>query len=262
MRDYSRFDCFKVQRDDKVAILTINQPESHNAFGPKLHKQTEEIFLEVAHDDDVQAIVFTAAGKYFSVGGDIKTMQMEGLSNRIPPEEPIRLILNLLRINQPIIAALNGNAIGVAATLALFCDIVVASEKALIGDPHVNVGLVAGDGGCVIWPLLVGINRAKEMLLTGKLINAQEAERIGLINHCVPPESVLPKALEIARSLANGPTKAIQWTKMSLNQRLIEDVNSMLPASTAFEFLSMNMEDHREATRAFIEKRKPRFTGK
>jgi len=262
MRDYSKFDGFKVEQEGMVGIVTINQPESLNAFSVKLHRQAEQIFHEMAYEDDVNAFVLTGAGKAFSAGGDIKAMQQGVFAKLTPPEEPIRLILNLLKIKQPVVAAVNGSAIGLGATIALFCDIVVASEEARIGDPHVSVGLVAGDGGCIIWPLLIGMNRAKEMLLTGKLLKAEEAKNIGLINHCVPPAEVMPKALEIASSLASGPTKAIQWTKMSLNKKLLQDVNLILPTSTAFEYLTMHMEDHKEAATAFIEKRKPKFTGK
>ena len=262
MRDYSRWDCFKVNQEGRVAIVTINQPESLNAFSVKLHKQTEEIFGEMASDDTVNAFVLTGAGKAFSAGGDIKKMQSGEFVKLIPPEEPIRLVLNLLKIPQPIISAVNGNAIGLGATVALFCDIVVASDEARIGDPHVNVGLVAGDGGCIIWPLLIGMNRAKEMLMTGKLLKAKEAFTMGLVNYCLPSAEVMPKALELAHALAEGPAKAIQWTKMALNQKLIQDVNMILPASTAFEYLTMHTEDHREAASAFLEKRKPKFTGK
>jgi enoyl-CoA hydratase/carnithine racemase len=261
MRDYGRFDGFKVEKQGKIGIVTINQPESLNVFTVELHRQTEEIFQELAYEDSVNAIVLTGAGKAFSAGGDIGMMH-EGVFARLTrPEEPIRLVLNLLKIKQPVIAALNGDAIGLGATIALFCDIVVASEKARIGDPHVKVGLVAGDGGCVIWPLLVGMNRAKEMLMTGQMLKAEEARNMGLVNHCVHPDQVMPKAMEIASSLADGPAKAIQWTKMSLNRRLIQDVNLILPTSTAFEYLSMYSEDHKEATAAFLEKRKPRFSG-
>ncbi len=259
MADYRKFQCVKVEKDGKVAILTLNKPEEMNVFNIPMHREVEEIFNEVAYDETVNAIVLTGAGRMFTAGGDIKMMQ----DGEMPPaEEAIRLIQNLLNINQPIIAALNGHAIGVGATIALFCDIVVASQEAKIGDPHVKVGLVAGDGGCIIWPLLIGMNRAKEMLLTGKLLEAKEVEKMGLVNHCVPSEEVMPKALEIAHGLANGPVKAIQWTKMSLNKRLKEDVNLVLPTSVGFEYLSTTTEDHKEAVEAFIEKRKPRYTGR
>lgn len=262
MRDYSKFDEFKVEKEGNVAIVTINQPESLNAFTVKLHKQTEEIFHELAYEDDVNAIVLTGAGKAFSAGGSIKGMQQGAFASLNRLEEVIRLVLNLLKIKQPVIAALNGHAVGLGATIALFCDIVVASKEAKIGDPHVNVGLVAGDGGCIIWPLLIGMNRAKEMLLTGKLLKAEEAKAIGLINYCVSPDEVMPKALEIAHSLADGPAKAIQWTKMALNARLMQDVNLILPLSATLESLSKITEDHKEAATAFVEKRKPKFTGK
>jgi enoyl-CoA hydratase/carnithine racemase len=262
MRDYGRFDGFKVEKQGKIGIVTMNRPESLNRFTVELHRQTEEIFHELAYEDEVNAFILTGSGKAFSAGGDIGMMH-EGVFARLTaPEEPIRLVLNLLKIKQPVIAALNGDAIGLGATIALLCDIVVASEKARIGDPHVKVGLVAGDGGCIIWPLLMGLNRAKEMLMTGQLLKAEEARNMGLVNHCVQPDQVMPKAIEIASSLADGPAKAIQWTKMSLNRRLIQDVNLILPTSTAFEYLTMYSEDHKEATAAFLEKRKPKFSGK
>jgi enoyl-CoA hydratase len=172
-----------------------------------------------------------------------------------------RLIRNLIEVEQPIIAAVNGHAIGLGATIALFCDTIIASEQAKIGDPHVKVGLVAGDGGAVIWPLLCGLARAKEYLMTGDLMSATEAERIGLINHVVPPDEVMPRAMELAQRLANGPAKAIRWTKMACNKRLRDEVNLALEAGLAAETISMFTEDHKEATRAFVEKRAPKFKG-
>jgi enoyl-CoA hydratase/carnithine racemase len=259
MVDYSKYECLKVEISNQVATVILNRPEELNNFDRTLHSEVESIFHEISFDETVNAIVLTGAGTAFSAGGNIKEMQ-KGMSTAPPPEECISLINNLLKIKQPIIAALNGHAVGLGATLALFCDIVIASSKAKIGDPHVSVGLVAGDGGCVIWPLLIGMTRAKEMLLTGKLINSEKAEQIGLINYSVPSEEVMPKAMRIANSLANGPAKAIQWTKMSINKKLLADVNLILPTSIGFEYLSMNTEEHKEAVAAFIEKRKPEFT--
>jgi len=123
------------------------------------------------------------------------------------------------------------------------------------------VGLVAGDGGAVIWPLLVGVARAKEFLLTGDLLNASEAERIGLVNRVVPSGQAYAAGLALAKRLAAGPTRAIRWTKLALNKRLKDEVNLVLDASLAVETLSMATDDHREAARAFVEKRPPRFTG-
>ena len=138
---------------------------------------------------------------------------------------------------------------------------VIAAEKARFGDPHVKVGIVAGDGGAIIWPALIGVSRAKEFLMTGKLIHAVEAERIGLVNHAVPQPEVLPKARELAQELAEGPTWAIRYTKIAVNKWLSHQVNLILDASLGLEMLTFNTEDHKEATRAWVEKRKPQFKG-
>jgi enoyl-CoA hydratase len=267
MADYSRYEFIKVEKEGKLATLTLNRPESLNAIHAPLHREIEDIWMEVARDVDVNAIILTGAGKAFSAGGDVK-----GMDARIDPDEARRyslmtvsnarrLIQSMLAVEQPIIGAINGDAVGLGATIALFCDVVIAAEKARFGDPHVKVGIVAGDGGAIIWPALIGVSRAKEFLMTGKLINAVEAERIGLVNHAVPPDQVLPKARELALELANGPTWAIRYTKVSVNKWLSNQVNLILDASLGFEMLTFNTADHKEATRAWVEKRKPLFKG-
>jgi enoyl-CoA hydratase len=172
-----------------------------------------------------------------------------------------RLINNILALEKPLIAAVNGHAVGLGATIALFCDVIFASENARFSDPHVNVGLVAGDGGCVIWPLLIGVARAKRYLMTGDTIGAKDAEQIGLINEALPQDQVLPTAIAFAQRLANGPIKAIGWTKMSINEFLRHQVNLILHTSLATEYLCFESTDHAEAVNAFVEKRTPQFTG-
>ena len=181
---------------------------------------------------------------------------------RINMEGARRLINNLLGVEQPLIAAVNGDAVGLGATVALFCDVIYMAETARIGDPHVRVGLVAGDGGAVIWPLLVGPARAKEMLLTGDLLSAKDAERMGLVNRVVPADQLMPTAMALAARLAKGPTKALRWTKLAVNKWLREQVNLVLDTSLGLEWVSMGLQDHQEAVRAFLEKREPRYTGK
>src|SRR5207237_7007168 len=141
------------------------------------------------------------------------------------------LVQNMLDVEQPIIGAINGDAVGLGATIALLCDVIVASEKARFADTHVRVGIVAGDGGAVIWPLLIGPARAKEFLMRGNFINGADAMKMGLVNYAVPAEQVMAKAGEIARELADGPTWAIRWTKLSVNKWLKEQVNLVLDAS-------------------------------
>src|ERR1700737_3830276 len=175
------------------------------------------------------------------------------------PAEARRIVENMLDVEQPIIGAINGDAVGLGATIALLTDITVVSEKARFADTHVRVGIVAGDGGAVIWPLLIGPHRAKEFLMRGNFINGAEAGRIGMVNYAVPPEQVMPKARELAQELADGPTWAIRWSKLAVNKWLKEQANLILDASLAYEMVTFTTEDHREAARAFVEKRKPNF---
>src|SRR5919109_3669979 len=188
MPDYSRYQTLKIDWADQVATVTLNRPAALNAVNEQMHTELETLFAEVAYDDAINAVVLTGAGRAFCAGGDIKGMDSrlrEG-SARIPLRGAKRLIQNMLEVEQPLIGAINGDAVGLGATLALFCDIIIAAENARFGDTHIKVGLVAGDGGAVIWPLLVGVAKAKELLFTGDLIDAREAERIGLINRVVP----------------------------------------------------------------------------
>ena len=173
-----------------------------------------------------------------------------------------QMIFGLLDLEKPVIARINGDCIGLAATLALLCDILVAVDDARFGDPHVKMGYVAGDGGAVIWPQLVGFAKAKEYLLTGDLLDATEAERIGLINYALPRSQLDAKVDAIARKLANGSTKAIKWTKTCMNIPLRQLAHSIMDASLAYEAITNMSADHQEAVKAFQEKRKPRFTGR
>ncbi len=270
MTDYSHYECIKVEKADKLATVTLNRPDSLNAVNPQLHHELERIWVDLAEDADVNAILLTGAGKAFCAGGDVKGMASraggggEGGQRRfaLNPAGGRRLVQNMLEVEQPIIGAINGDAVGLGATIALFCDVIVASEKARFGDPHVRVGIVAGDGGAVIWPLLIGPARAKEFLMRGHLVNGAEAAKMGLVNYAVPPEEVLPKARALAQELADGPTWAIRWSKLSVNKWLKDQVNLILDASLAYEMLTFTTEDHKEAARAFVEKRKPKFQGR
>src|ERR1700675_1268738 len=172
-----------------------------------------------------------------------------------------RRVDNMLDVEQPIIGAINGDAVGLGATLALLCDITVVSEKARLADTHVKVGIVAGDGGAVIWPLLIGPHRAKEFLMRGNFINGAEAAKIGMINYAVAPEQVMSKARELAQELADGPTWAIRWSKLSVNKWLKQQANLILDASLAYEMMTFGTENQKEAARAFVEKRKPNYVG-
>ncbi|HEX2173347.1 MAG TPA: enoyl-CoA hydratase-related protein, partial [Dehalococcoidia bacterium] len=260
------YNSIKVEREGRILIATLNRPENLNAFGGDLHHEAEEFFGEVAHDQDVFAIIVTGAGRAFSAGGDVKGMKerADNPSSTITRSMlgPKRLIQNILEVPHPIITAVNGDAVGLGATVALFGDIVVMNQDARIADTHVKVGIVAGDGGAVIWPYLVGVNKAKEFLMRGNFIKGAGAERIGLVNYAVPADQVMPKARELAEELANGAPWAIRWTKSSVNKILRERLNLILDTSLAYEWLSFQTQDHREAATAFVEKRRPSFQGR
>lgn len=266
MVDYSRYQTLLVEQDAQgVALVTLNRPEKRNAVNDQMHRELEDIFVDLASDDTVRAVVLTGAGTAFCAGGDVEAMKTGTFRPRgpaVPFHEVRRLINNLLEVEQPIVAAVNGDGAGLGATLPLFCDIIVMAETARLADTHVRMGLVAGDGGVVIWPWLVGMARAKEYLLTGQWIDGREAERIGLVNYAVPADQVLPRAMEIAHRLAEGAPLAIRWTKYAVNKILREHVNLALDSSMFLEATTMSSEDLQEASHAFFEKRKPEFKGR
>jgi enoyl-CoA hydratase len=268
--DYSDYEFLKVDVVERVATITINRPDRLNAVHGELHHELEQIWLDVRSDQDVNAIILTGAGRAFCAGGDVKGMAGGTLASGtktgkgrgrgpIAASNGRRVVENMLDVEQPIIGAINGDAIGLGATLALLCDITVVSEKARFADTHVKVGIVAGDGGAVIWPLLIGPHRAKEFLMRGNFINGAEAGRIGMVNYAVEPEQVMSKARELAQELADGPTLAIRWSKLSVNKWLKQQANLILDASLAYEMMTFNTKHHQEAVKAFVEKRKPNF---
>jgi enoyl-CoA hydratase len=265
--DYSRYRYLAIQCEQGIATLTLNQPDNRNAIHAEMHAELEHVWLDLSADRDVNVIVFTGAGKIFSAGGDIKRMvsrygteEAWQFSLDIPAATK-RLFQSILEVEKPIITAINGDAVGLGATLALFSDVTVIADTAKFGDSHVKVGLVAGDGGAVIWPILVGPSRAKEFLMRGKLMNGTEAHAMGLVNHVVPAAEVMDAAMVIARELNALPPLAVRWTKLSVNKWIKHQLNLILDASIAYEMLSINSRDHHEAAKAFLEKRTPVFKG-
>lgn len=260
-----RFDDYKTlsfQRHDRILEVTMNVPEKLNAVGQQMHAELARVFIDIAGDAESDVIILTGAGRAFSAGGDIEFMEAilhSPAAFEVIAREGKQIITAMLECEKPIIAKVNGNATGLGATIALFCDVIFAADSARIGDPHVLVGLVAGDGGAAIWPQLVGFARAKEFLMTGELLTAQRAAEIGLVNHTVAAEDLDAAVAAFARRLAQGATKAIRWTKMSVNVALKPIVHAVMDASLAFEGLSSRTPDHAEAVQAFKEKRRPQF---
>jgi len=258
------YETFKFVRRGRIVTAIINRPDQMNAVNATMHREMASVFYDLQLDPDSDVIVLTGEGRAFCAGGDTEWFQRmiddPVMFERLLPEAK-SIVFGLLELEKPIICRLNGAAAGLGATLALMCDIVIASEKALIGDPHVCMGLVAGDGGCVIWPQLIGFNKAKELLMLGDMLKAVDADKYGLINHLVSADALDLKTNEIADRLANGATKAIRFTKISANIPLRKLAAELMDASLPYEALTNVTQDHQEAVNAFNEKRRANFTG-
>ena len=266
--NYDKYQYLRVEVDaDGICIVTMNRPEVLNAAGGPMHPELEHIWLDLNEDPRIKAVILTGAGRAFSAGGDLKGMaQRVGTPDNFrhslkAPANTRRLWQNMIELQAPLVAAINGDAMGLGCSLALFCDITVISETARIGDTHVKVGLVAGDGGAVIMPLLVGVAKARDLLMRGRVLTGKEAQEMGLVTHVRRPDQVLPEALAIARELAALPKLAVAWTKLSANKALKNQLNLVIDTSMAYEMLTMNSKDHAAAVKAFAEKRKPEFKG-
>ncbi len=262
---FDRYTRIRASRADGILTLMLSNPKLRNAVDEQMHHELAQIFVDAQEDDDSRVIVLTGDpdGNAFCAGGDIAWMKasLEGKGKGPGVSEGRRIVTSLLDLEKPIVAAINGPAVGLGATIALFCDVIFMGNTAQVADPHVRVGLVAGDGGAVIWPQLVGYARAKEYLMTGDAVPAAEAERIGLVNYVVPDDVLQAEAHKFASRLAAGAPQAIQHTKAAVNMELKRLAATVFDASLAYEMISFTKDDHREAVTAFLEKRKPAFTG-
>lgn len=250
---------------DNVLWLTLNRPKTRNAIDDRVSAELSRVLADATYDDDIHAIVLTGSGKAFSAGGDIHNMQRKIDDPSLFYKSIFsarRLVTSILDCPKPILCRLNGDAVGLGATVALCCDIVIASENARIADPHVNVGLVAGDGGSLIWPYLVGLARAKRFLLTGDFMSAREAADMGLIAFCVSADELDETTAKWAEKFSRSALNALMGTKVTLNAPLRQAAEPTMAIGMAFEALSNLSADHQEAVRAFIEKRRPNFTGR
>lgn len=265
MADRYGFQTIATELQGRILRVALNRPDRMNALDLVMHDELGELYTKIERDEDVDVVVLTGAGKAFCVGADFSQMEANLERGGYEDGHPglltgsVRMARSILAVRQPMIAAVNGPAIGLGATLALFCDVVYMAEGARIGDPHVKAGIVAGDGGPVLWPMLVGMSRAKEYLMTGDLLTAVEAERIGLVNHVVPGEELEAAAMAMAERLVAGAQIAIRFNKRLVNKELEDRVNRIYDLAVALEALTFETADHREAVQAFLEKRDPVF---
>jgi len=249
---------------DRVAYLTINRPEALNSVNAELHTALSRAFVDLGERRDINVIVLTGEGKAFCAGGDIEWMKQavrEPEGFEIVTWEAKRIVYSMLDCEIPIIGRINGDAVGLGATLALLCDITVMADHARIGDPHVRVGLNAADGGGFLWPQMIGFGKARELLLTGDLLGAAEAKQLGAVGNVVPAAELDAKVESFVTKLNNGAVKAIRWTKAGYTIPLRQLAHGHMDAGTAYECLTNLTQDHHEAVEAFAAKRKPVFSG-
>lgn len=258
---YDSFKDIAVERRGRALWITMDNPPL-NPMTIDMHTGLAETLLRINLDTETKVVVLTGVGNAFSAGGNIKEM-------REMHDQPAwhmqflragaQIVHALVDLEKPIVARINGHAMGLGATLALLCDITIATTKAKIADPHVRMGLAAGDGGAFIWPQLIGFAKAKEYLLTGRAISGAEAAAIGLINYAVEPEGLDAKVKEFTDWFEKGPSTAINLTKKSINMLLKQHATALIEAHYGLEAQSIFSGDHREAVAAFLEGREPDF---
>lgn len=257
-------------KEEGIATITLNRPQKLNAFTPAMYRGLSEMIEEVARDDGVRVLVITGTGRAFCVGADVKGLE-EGLAKHPKPSAQLKsltdtvrklLTVPLQRMDKPVIASINGIAAGGGLDAACACDIRIASERATFSSVFVRRGLVPTMGGTYFLPRLIGIDKACELIWTGDLIDAREAERICLVTKVVPHDELEAATWELATKLVKGPPLAIASAKKLIYKSLDIDLESALK-DVIQEYTALSQtEDHREALRAFLEKREPVFKGR
>jgi enoyl-CoA hydratase len=236
-----------VDCQDAVAVVRMNRPEQHNAADAALHRRLAEVWSEIAADASIRAVVLTGAGSAFSAGGDFALMQATREDPAVADQvfaEARQTVLGMVNLPQPVVAAINGPAVGLGASLAALSDVSVAAETAFLADPHLSVGLVPGDGAAMLWPLLIGLARAKEFVFLGERISATRACELGLVNRVVPQDQVLEVAMDIAHKLARIPHRALQDTKRLMNKHANSVLQGALDQAISAERHSVLSAEH------------------
>lgn len=259
------FKTILLEKKEGIAKITLNRPEVLNAMNPEMLSELEEAVADIERDDSVRAVIITGVGRAFSSGADLKAVKEVGDD----PQQRFRFtrrwheVFNAVEnLSKPVIAAINGFCLAGGLELVEVCDLAIASDKAVIGDQHANYGLVAGGGGTQRLPRLIGVRKAKELLLTGDWLSPEEAERLGLVNKVVPADKLEETAQELAAKLAKKSPLASRTIKLLVNKGMQADLNTGLELEISAVIQHEGSEDVKEGIRAFEEKRTPEFPGR
>ena len=256
------FENILLSVDEQIALLTVNRPEVRNALDRKTADEIRRVLAELEEREDVGVLILTGAGdKAFVSGADIRELKTRTALDGLQAFNQ-RLFTSIERFPKPVIAAVNGYALGGGCELAMACDLRVASDRAKFGVPETSLGILPGAGGTQRLPRLVGMGRAKELILTGEIIDAATAERIGLVNKVVPPEQLLPAAREMAAKILSRGPLATRLAKLATNMSAEASLDAGLVIEKLGQSILYASEDKLEGMSAFLEKRKPRFRGR
>ncbi len=254
------YSSLKITIDNQIGIIQISRPEKRNAMDPDSWAELDQAIKQLNLDDVVRVIIITGREKTFVAGADIKwirdrkPLDIYGLAVQ-------DVLLNVYRSGKPVIAAINGYALGGGCELALACDIRVGSESTKIGQPEINLGILPAGGGTQQLAKIVGLAKAKELIFTGDIILAEEAYQLGLLNHVVPDEALMEKAMEIAEKIVSKSPVAIRMVKIAVNESPTADLPAGLALEKALQAVLFSTGDKKEGTTAFLEKRKAVFKG-
>lgn len=267
-----KYQTILLDKAEGIATLTLNRPERLNALNDQMAEELVDVLHVIDKDDEIRVLVITGAGRAFCSGADVRDRFMRLIEEAKKGEGRVERLgvgrfaeeacMALQKLRPPVIASINGPAVGFGCTLALACDMRIASDEARLGLVFVRVGLTPEFGSTYFLPRLVGIAKACELVFTGKIIDATEAKEIGLVNQVVPAAQLKATTDELAKSIAEGPPLAIQLAKGGLHQGLSNDLSTQLQYETFAISTCRQTQDHEEGARAFLEKRKPVFQGK
>lgn len=260
---YESYSGLKFERRGRILVVYIDNPPT-NHMTPTIHTELGRLFPDINRDTETSVVVLTGAGDAFSAGGNIKNMVRRIEERRTGEwyqgiEEARQILRGFLRLEKPLITRVNGHAMGLGATLAIAGDLSYMLEDAKIADTHVRMGLAAGDGGALLWPLLMGYAKARHFLLTGDSMTGKQAAEYGLVTESCTKEELDAKVFGMAERLVNGSRQAISGTKIAINMLLRAQLDLLIDSHLALETETFFGPDHSEAAHAFMEKRKPKF---